>query len=159
MESTLFVLLGSVMLLCMCCGNADKDSMDSDLEAIEELHKKDQMASLNGDIETLMSLFTEDGILIPPDREIVKGREELKRMLLENYEQYKDYQIVDYVHDFEEIKVIGDYAYEWGTYRGKYKSRRDDTEITGSGKLLRILKRQKDGSWKISRSIWNVAKE
>ena len=23
---------------------------------------------------------------------------------------------------FEEIKVIGDYAYEWGTYRGKYQS-------------------------------------
>lgn len=140
----------------MCIENAEENSIDPDLAAIEELHQKDQLASLNGDLETLLSLFTEDGILIPPEGKIIQGREELKEMLLGNQNQFKDYKIIEYVHDFKEVKVIGDYAYEWGTYKGKYKSRETDEEITGSGKLLRILVRQKDGSWKVSRSIWNV---
>ena len=74
--------ISSTLLLCMCSGNTDKDLMDTDLEAIEELHKKDQLASLNGDIETLLSLFTEDGILILPDGKIIPSRKELREMLI-----------------------------------------------------------------------------
>jgi len=42
--------------------------MNADLETIEELHQKDQQALLNGEIESLLSLLTNDRILIPADR-------------------------------------------------------------------------------------------
>ena len=51
------------------------------LKSIEELHKKDKQAALNGDIETLESLFTEDGILIPAEGQIIEGKEGLKDIL------------------------------------------------------------------------------
>ena len=96
--------------------------------------------------------------MIPAEGEILRGKDGLKKMLEENFKNLNEYTLIQYKHDFEEIKIIGEYAYEWGLYSGKYKSKKDDKEITGSGKLMRILKRQNDGSWKVSRSIWTVDK-
>ncbi|MBN2363741.1 SgcJ/EcaC family oxidoreductase [candidate division WOR-3 bacterium] len=128
---------------------------NSDFEAIKLLHKKDKTASINKDAETLLSLFTVDGILIQPDGKIIEGIEELKKMLVYNFEQSKDYKITEYDHDFIEINVIGDYAFEWGSYRGKAVPIVKGKEISSGGMIMRILKRQKNGSWKIHRSIWN----
>jgi ketosteroid isomerase-like protein len=47
------------------------------LKSIEELHKKDKLASMNGDLETLLTLFTDDGIAIPAEGEIIEGKEAL----------------------------------------------------------------------------------
>jgi uncharacterized protein (TIGR02246 family) len=126
------------------------------LKSIEELHKKDKQASMNSDMETLLSLFTDDGIAIPPEGEIIEGKEALRNMLKLGFELHHDYIITEYNQDFKEVNVLGEYAYEWGTYNGKYKSNSDGTEIAGSGKLMRILKLQADGSWKVHRTIWTV---
>ena len=136
----------------------NKNSEDLALQAIQELHAKDKAASLQGDIRTLLSLFAEDGIVIPAEGEIIKRKEGLKKMLEQNFKDQEDYTLIEYKHDFKEIKIMGEYAYEWGLYSGAYKSKKNDKILTGSGKLMRILKRQKDGSWKISRSIWTVDK-
>ncbi len=128
------------------------------LQAIDELHKKDKSASLAGDTEALLSLFTEGGIAIPHEGEIVEGKESLRRMLEQNQNILKEYNLVEYNHDFKEVKIIGKFAYEWGYYSGKYISKIDSSEIVGSGKLMRILELQNDGTWKVSRSIWTVDK-
>jgi len=113
---------------------------------------------MNGDLETLLSLFTDDGIAIPAEGEIIEGKEALREMLKQNFELLKDYIITEYKQDFKEIKILGKYAYEWGIYSGKYKSKEDNKEIIGSGKLMRILRLQEDGSWKVSRTIWTIDK-
>ena len=128
------------------------------LNSIEELHHKDKQAAVNGDIETLASLFTDDGILIPAEGDIIEGKEGLKNMLKQSLELYRDYTVIEYNHDFKEIKILGKYAYEWGIYSSKYKSKKDGQEITEGGKLMRILKQQPDGSWKVARAIWTVDK-
>lgn len=155
-----------VLILCILCViscNRYSKEYETDLEnpmlkSIEELHKKDKQASMNGDLETLLKLFTDDGILIPPEGEIIEGKEALRNMLKQNFELHQDYLITEYNQDFKEIKILGQYAYEWGTYSGKYKSKDEGKEITGSGKLMRILKLQADGSWKVYRTIWTVDK-
>jgi ketosteroid isomerase-like protein len=60
---------------------------------------------------------------------------------------------VDYVVEFEEITVVGDYAFEWGTYRGAARPRAGGSDMTYSGKLMRILQRQPDGAWKMHRTM------
>jgi uncharacterized protein (TIGR02246 family) len=155
-----------VLILCILCViscNINSKEYETDLEnpmlkTIEELHKKDKQASMNGDLETLLTLFTDDGILIPPESEIIEGKEALRNMLKQNFELHQDYITTEYNQDFKEIKILGRYAYEWGTYSGKYKSKDDGKEITGSGKLMRILKLQADGSWRVHRTIWTVDK-
>jgi ketosteroid isomerase-like protein len=126
------------------------------LQAIDELHKKDKIASLSGDTETLLNLMTDDGIVIPHEGEIFEGKKGLRIMLEQNKKILKEYDLVEYNHDFKEVKIIGKFAYEWGYYSGKYISKSDSSEVVGSGKLMRILELQVDGNWKIARSIWTV---
>lgn len=77
-------------------------------------------------------------------------------MLEQNLELLKEYRLVEYNQDFKEISILGEYAYEWGYYSGEYVSKKDSQEVTGSGKLMRILKLEKDGAWRVSRSIWTA---
>ena len=159
MRNLVFILCILFVISCNRFGKEYEPDLENPmLKSIEELHKKDKEASMNSDLETLLSLFTDDGIAIPAEGEIIEGKEALRNMLKQNFELNKDYIITEYNHDFKEVKVLGKYAYEWGIYSGKYKSKNDGQEITGSGKLMRILRLQADGSWKVHRTIWTVDK-
>jgi ketosteroid isomerase-like protein len=62
---------------------------------------------------------------------------------------------VDYQLDFEEVKVLGDYAYEWGFIRGAMRPRVGGETQHLSYKVMRILAKQPAGEWKVHRTIWN----
>ncbi len=158
MNNIIIILISLSLPVLINCGGNKMNNKNLKLQSIKELHKKDKNASLKGDVETLLSLFTEDGIVIPDSGDIVQGKKNLRRMLEQNFKIFKKYKLVEYNHDFKEINIIGEYAYEWGNYNGKYISKTDKKEITGSGKLMRILRLQKDGPWKVSRSILTVNK-
>ena len=68
-------------------------------------------------------------------------------------DQILAFEPVEALEDFEEIKVAGDYAFEWGTYRWTSRPRAGGDPVSSSGKLLRILQRDSDGSWKMYRTI------
>jgi len=127
--------------------------MSKDIEKIEELHKTDMKASLEQDFDTLLSLWTEDGVLILPNQEPVKGIEAIRKMMDGQRKESKNYSITEYVHNFKEVKVIGEWAFEWGTYRGTMVPKNGGDPVTETGKLMRILKKQPDGSWKAARAI------
>jgi ketosteroid isomerase-like protein len=57
------------------------------------------------------------------------------------------------VLDIQEVKVLGDHAFQWGTYSYSMRPRAGGEAVWTAGKLMRILQRQPDGSWKIYRGI------
>ena len=123
------------------------------LKGIEELHNQDIEASKARDFDTLLSLWTDDGVLILPGAEPIIGREALKSYMNEHAQDSSTYKIRKYEHRWEEIKVLGDWAFEWGYFEGEMEML-DSGEVVGQkGKLFRILKRQEDGSWKAARAI------
>jgi ketosteroid isomerase-like protein len=63
---------------------------------------------------------------------------------------------LEYIADFEEIQVVGEYAFEWGTYRRRMRPRAGGEATCYSGKLMRILKRQADGAWKMHRTMMTL---
>ncbi len=128
--------------------------MNEDLRKIQELDKKDIAASIAQDYKALLELWDKDGIAIPPDQGQIKGINEIEKWLNQSGEI--DYEITKYEHKFEERKIIGDWAFEWGTYASAAEPKDDGPQIESSGKLLRILKRQPDGEWKVARAIWNI---
>jgi ketosteroid isomerase-like protein len=60
------------------------------------------------------------------------------------------------VLDIEEVKVLGDHAFQWGTYHYTVRTREGGETVRTSGKLMRILQRQPDGSWKMYRGMSTV---
>ena len=88
--------------------------MNSDLGKIIKLDEQDVAASKAQDMATLLTLWDDDGVALPPGGEPVIGIEALTAWLMGQGEP--DYQVTEYVHDFAERQILGHWAFEWGTY-------------------------------------------
>jgi uncharacterized protein (TIGR02246 family) len=128
---------------------SDLSSVENDLRAIETINQRDVQYALANDADMMMSQWTDDYVLIPAAGPILRGRSviahELRGLL--------SLEILEYVLDIQEIKVLGDHAFEWGTYLYVVRPRAGGETVRTSGKLMRILQRQPDGSWKMYRGI------
>jgi uncharacterized protein (TIGR02246 family) len=146
------VVLGMIAFTGACQSKKSQNDQEA-LARIEELHRKDIAASKTRDFETLLSLWTEDGVLLLPGGKPIVGKEALKAYMDEQAEISRTYKIKKYEHKWEEIKIIGDWAFEWGFFEGEAEMIKGGEIIREQGKLLRILRKQEDGSWKAARAI------
>lgn len=128
----------------------DPTSLENDLRAIEAINQREVQASQAGDPAKLMSQWTDDFVLLLPEGPIMRGRSAIAEAFrgVENR-----VEVLDGGVDFQEVKVLGDHAFQWGTYHQSVRSRAGGEAVRSSGKLMRILQRQPDGSWKLHRSI------
>ena len=130
---------------------SDLSATQNDLRAIEAINQRDVQFALANDAAMMMSQWTDDFVLLPPAGPIMRGRS----TIAEAFQGVESPEIIEYVLDIQEIKVLGDHACEWGTYHYSVRPRGGETVRT-SGKLMRILQRQPDGSWKMHRGIATV---
>ncbi|MBD3276165.1 MAG: DUF4440 domain-containing protein [Candidatus Marinimicrobia bacterium] len=147
-----FLLISSIS--CNNSGQQDTNSDETKLNAIRNLHQEDQRASRDRDLEALVALWTDDAALLPPNNEPVVGKDAIREWISANLKESSHLTLHEYDQNFEEIKVVGRFAFEWGSYSGAYVTPSGDT-LSTSGKLMRILKQQSNGEWKVYRAIWH----
>ena len=130
---------------------------DDDRAAIDQLHHSDQTASVNRDFAALISLLSDDIVMMPPGAQPVRGLSKVQRQMeAAQSAGTPTRQVLSYSLNFEEVTVVGDYAFEWGTIRGE--SREPNGEVmTSQFNVMRILIKQR-GTWKVHRTIWNEQK-
>jgi ketosteroid isomerase-like protein len=126
-----------------------------DLKAIKALNEHDVSAVLAGDVDALVSQWSDDFTVLPPKGDIVRGLAANAAAVDAGREQIRTRLPLEYRIDFEEIEIAGDYAFEWGTYRGSMRTRTGEI-ASYAGKLMRILKRQADGQWKMHRTMLTI---
>lgn len=153
-QAAVFCLL--VILSFSGCRGLLTRREEADRAAINKLHRVDQKASMAQDFETLLSLWTDDGVMLPPDGEAVMGREAIKARMDVWTESAQDIVVLKYEQDFQELEIEGGWAFEWGYYNTTAVITTANDTIRQSGKLMRVLQRQKDDSWKVARSMWQV---
>ena len=157
--SSLFALLAFALAFTAQSGAGNAETTRAaDLAAIEELHRKDIAATKAYDIETLVSLWTEDIVAQPPGGSPTIGKAVWRRQLEAGKAASVAYDVLAYEQKWEEVTLAGDYAFEWGTFTSAVRPKAGGDEIRESYNVLRVLKRQPDGSWKVHRTIWNAAK-
>jgi uncharacterized protein (TIGR02246 family) len=127
-------------------------SMENDLRAIEAINQRDMQFALAGDKAMMMSQWADDIVLLPPAGPIMRGR----AVIEEAFRGIEDPRILSSVLDMQEVKVVGDFAFQWGTYDYTARPSAGGEVVRVSGKIMRILQRQPDGSWKIYRGISTV---
>ena len=126
-----------------------------DLRAIEELHRRDMRASREGDFATLRSLMSDDAVVMPPGGRVTRGGAALDASFARMAEGMRQVEVLAYELDFEEVEVVGDYAFEWGAIRGAMRALPDGPVERSSYKVMRVLRREPGGAWKVHRTIWN----
>jgi len=143
-----------VSLTVSACGSK-KDGTSADMEAINALHQRDMEASRKWDIDTLVSLWTDDIVTLSQGQPPMIGKEANRAAMLRLRDDSRDVHIADYILSFNEVKIVGDWAFEWGTYSGTVRPVRGGDAIRTTGNVIRVLKKDSDGSWKISRAMYD----
>jgi ketosteroid isomerase-like protein len=128
-----------------------------DLAGIEKLHQQDVAATLAGDPKALADLWTDDAVRLEPDgpaevsRALIKGNDEKQKA------SHPETRILTYAPEIKDVKVVDGWAFEWGYFTSSYRESAASPVKSFRGKLLRVMQKQRDGSWKFSRVMWNLA--
>jgi len=131
--------------------------MSRDRERIVELHQRDIRASTERDYATLRTLMSDDAVVLPPGGRMIRGRESIDRSFVAMAGAPVTSDVLEYAFDWHEVEICGEYAFEWGYIRGRERDRATGRETAEFHHVMRILKRQPDGAWKVHRTIWNTA--
>lgn len=114
-------------------------------EAIAATNQKFEKALVFGDWAGLAALYTENGQLLPPNSDIVSGRQAIQEFWQGAFSSIGQASL-----ETVEVAGQGDTAYEVGKYVLIDASR----QLIDRGKYVVIWKYQ-DGQWKLHRDIWN----
>jgi len=127
------------------------DSAERDTAAIIALEQRDAAAAKINDVETLVSLWTEDGVLLQPRTEPVVGISAIRQLLDAQKQQSAMIQMLSYEENWKERRILGNEAYEWGEISMTARLP-NGKEAAQTVLAMRVLRRQQDGSWKFARA-------
>ncbi len=127
---------------------ADTGSAES---AIRNQHEWATSALTKGDLDSLMSVYADDVIMLPPNQPQRVGKASVRSM----WEEVLNDFAVEVSVAVEEVEVAGQWAFERGTFVMKLSPRAGGAPIEDTGKYLDVLRQQPDGSWKYTRLSFN----
>jgi uncharacterized protein (TIGR02246 family) len=150
LRTSLCILAGVVFLLAGLFPQK-RAHADSAAAAANEIWSQYSSSLNSGNLDFWMSLWTDDGIQMPPDSPPVAGKEQIRTRMKAILDAFAfDMSITN-----EEVGEAGDWAFSRGTYRATLTRRQGGQVTLVDGKYMTILQRQADGSWKIYRDIFN----
>ena len=121
-------------------------------QAIEAANGKFGEAIRRGDGAAVAALYTEDAQLLPPNSEMIQGRDGIKAFWTGGLQM----GIKDAVLTTREVLGIGDMVCEIGKYDLTIKPE-GQAAIKDIGKYLVIWKKSREGAWKLHVDIWNTS--
>ena len=144
-------ILALIILFASGCNSKIETNVDDDIAAINDIWVSYSSSLNDGDIDAWLSLWTEDGVQMPPGEAPVVGMEQLRQRNGGALGLFT----VEIDIDNQEVGVAGVLAFSRGVYTATFSPKDGSQPIPVDGKFMTILKRQSDGSWKIHRDIFN----
>lgn len=139
---TLF-LAGWAGFLTGCAPAPNRPSTD-ERRAVEATVNRYVEATNSGDAEALARLYEDDAVLLPPDHQPIEGRAAIGEFWRQGTDEGLEVTTL-------RLDVEGGIGY----LVAQYTLPETDEEPADSGKTVMCLKRQRDGSWKVTADIWN----
>ena len=149
LQFTVYIFAG--MTLLAGCSSQDEANLEADTAAIIDFMNQYRSSQNAGDIDRFMSLWTEDGILMPPNGPPVIGKDQIREGTIGRFDQFT----FDLDGTEAEVEVAGGWAFTRGTYTITVTPKEGGQAVFIDGKFMNILQRQPDGSWKMHRGIFN----
>jgi uncharacterized protein (TIGR02246 family) len=143
--------LALALTLGLCSTPAFAQS-SADAAAIAKTRTAYQNAAASQDAAALAKLFTADGVEMPPNAPAARGR-----AAIEAYHKALAQQFMNHGITIKptETKVIGDTAYDVGTYTQMLMAMKGGAMIDDKGKYIVLLKKDPSGAWLITHAIYN----
>ena len=128
-----------------------------EMTGIERLHRQDVAATLSGDPKALARLWVDDAVRMEPDGPAEVGKPLITANDAKARAAHPALEILTYAPEIKDVKVVNGWAFEWGYFSSSYRETPAAQVKSFRGKLLRVLRREPDGSWKFARVMWNLA--
>ena len=123
-------------------------------EIIREQHHQATVALSAGDLDTMMAVYADGVVMLPPNEPARVGTAAVRSM----WESVLETFAVDVSVDVEEVEVLGEWAFERGTFNMRLTPKSGGAPVDDTGKYLDVLRRQADGSWKYWRLCFNSSR-
>ena len=137
--------------LTAACGSATTRDPAADRQAIAAATAQFQAAENAGSVDQFRSYFTDDLVVMGPNEPPVTGGDKVAAQMRVFHGTFA----VQVAYNSQEIVVFGDWAFDRGTEQYTLTPKAGGAPVQKSGNYLYLYQRQKDGSWKQSRVIWN----
>ena len=129
--------------------------MKNDEQSIKNWLDKYTTIVENGDIESYISLWTDNVVWMPPNASNLIGKQAISSFAEPYFSQYN----IEFKPTIEEIKIISEFAYLRFTVIEKYTPKTGNAEpLVVTDKDLFLLRKESDGSWVATHGIWNEYK-
>lgn len=142
-------LLKTTSILILLLFSISVSAQEKEIDQIKTKIAAFSEAYINANYDALANSYTTDARILPNGTRIIEGREAIK----ERWILPENTKILKHVVTPEEIKVIGEYAYDVGYYEGSTQT--PNGEVSNwKGKYLIVWKKV-DGDWLIHIDAWN----
>ena len=139
-----FILVLAASAELTGCSGAPSKAPATDRKAVEATVNRYVDATNHGDAEALAALYADDAVLLPPDHQPIRGRDAIGQFWRQGTDEGLEVTTL-------RLDVDGGIGY----IVGQYTLPETDEEPADSGKTVMCLRRQRDGSWKVTADIWN----
>jgi ketosteroid isomerase-like protein len=139
------------------CRRKTADAHVQDMAGIEKLNSQDVAATLSGDPAALTELWTDDGVRFQQGEEADIGKQAIRAANERHKAAHPGARVLSYVPEINDVTITDGWAFEWGYFTASYVEAAGGEETRIRGRLLRVLKKQSDGSGTGARGMWNTS--
>jgi ketosteroid isomerase-like protein len=148
MKRAYLIPIAIIFVLFVGCQPAEKSKGNSneDVDAIKKtIYEPHSSIIAAGDTERWLENFSDDVVYMPTNQATLRGKDAVRRWAQEfnQFELREDIAI-------EKISVSGDLAFSLFTYSFHGVPKSGGKAIHQNGRIIQILERQDDASWKIT---------
>lgn len=123
--------------------------------SVEAFNRKEESSCRKMDHPAAEALWADDGVDLIPGMQPMVGKAAIAKWLDGISAQTRGAKMDYCTIDWRQVKIQGDWVYEWGVTRQKIEFPPPQKSFESVGKMLLILKRQRNGLWKIELESWN----
>ncbi|MBI4519931.1 MAG: nuclear transport factor 2 family protein [Gemmatimonadetes bacterium] len=136
----------------LACAQRPPASTQEDVQAITRTNQEWTASIKAGNVDQMVAPLTADAVLLPPNEPAAVGLEAVRAWSQRMVDQVT---FTEGTSVRDEVVVVGDWAFTRGTFHGTFQPKAGGAAVSDVTKYMLIWRRQPDGSWRISRDIWN----
>jgi len=138
------------------CAQAIRAGRETDVRAVEAMLRRIEVAENTGDVTEITEMLADDVVIMVPNEPVQEGKAACAAFV--------DNTIAGLLEEFDrriayvsaEVRVLGDCAFDRGTFSFTVTPRAGGDTSRERGKYLFLYSRTADDSWKIARVIVNL---
>ncbi len=147
--------LAAASLLCACAHAAGETNLAAARDGIDAFNRALGEAANKMDNAAMLALWEDDGVSLLPQTAPITGKKEIAKFLDGVMAGMPGAKMLELESQCFDVEIDGPWASEWCTEHQKVDLGPGKAPFEGFGKMLFVLHRGGDGTWRIKREMWN----